>query len=479
MEFRSELENIMTAEELNFDPTPAFGKYKSVMPPESVAHPAKFNTNLVEFLILKYTKTGDVILDPMAGTGILGVIASLHGRNAIQVELEKRFYEWMEKARENVEKYPSLTSKGWIVNILGDARCLSELLSRVEYPENPNNIGNLPLGEIDAVITSPPYANIAKSEEGGISPHMQGLISKLSGIPVKEFAHDVEKLKEAVKIAQSKIPFKYSDNPANIGNLPLGEIDAVITSPPYLRSAESGAGVNRQREGDVRIGCSTVEHPDAIDNVREYGSIDVVITSPPYAHESTASKPTKLEELGLFKMGHSNELPYTEEDYREWRKHREGNIGKRKLFIRVPCSPEEAQFHDTRPERKGTIWEWTKEVEATLEVIEKVQRLKNDSKGRSETYLEAMLKVYNEMFKVLKPNGLAIVVIKPFIRNRKVVDLPYHTWLLMSRVGFKLEKLYKLRLKTQSFWRILYYRKNPDVPRIAHEYVIVTRKQTQ
>jgi hypothetical protein len=95
------------------------------------------------------------------------------------------------------------------------------------------------------------------------------------------------------------------------------------------------------------------------------------------------------------------------------------------------------------------------------------------------TYLSEMLKVYAQMFKVLKPGGLAIVVIKPFIRNKKVVDLPYHTWLLMSRVGFKLEKLYKLRLKSQSFWRILYYRKNPDVPRIAHEYVIVTRKQTQ
>jgi DNA modification methylase len=467
MEFRSELENIMTAEELNFDPTPAFGKYKSVMPPESVAHPAKFNTNLVEFLILKYTKTGDVILDPMAGTGILGVIASLHGRNAIQVELEKRFYEWMEKARENVEKYSSLTSKGWIVNILGDARRLSELLSRVGYPENPNNIGNLPLGEIDAVITSPPYSEALSEKAGGGS---------------KKNVLGVGMTSDGKKQGQGA-PIPYSTSEDNIGNLPHGSIDAVITSPPYLRSAESGAGVNRQREGDVRIGCSTVgrtvEHPDAIDNVREYGSIDVVITSPPYAHESTASKPTKLEELGLFKMGHSNELPYTEEDYREWRKHREGNIGKRKLFIRVPCSPEEAQFHDTRPERKGTIWEWTKEVEATLEVIEKVQRLKNDSKGRSETYLEAMLKVYNEMFKVLKPNGLAIVVIKPFIRNRKVVDLPYHTWLLMSRVGFKLEKLYKLRLKTQSFWRILYYRKNPDVPRIAHEYVIVTRKQTQ
>jgi hypothetical protein len=62
------------------------------------------------------------------------------------------------------------------------------------------------------------------------------------------------------------------------------------------------------------------------------------------------------------------------------------------------------------------------------------------------------------------------------VRNKKVVDLPWHTWLLMAKVGFKLEKLYKLRLKSQSFWRILYARKFPDAERICHEYVIVARK---
>jgi hypothetical protein len=82
------------------------------------------------------------------------------------------------------------------------------------------------------------------------------------------------------------------------------------------------------------------------------------------------------------------------------------------------------------------------------------------------------------MYKVLKPGGLAIIIVKPFIRNKRVVDLPYYTWILMSKVGFKLEKLYKLRLQNQSFWRILYYKKNPNIPRIAHEYVIVARKQS-
>jgi 16S rRNA G966 N2-methylase RsmD len=217
-EFISELEKIIPAIELDFPSSIAFGPYKKIMPSESIQHPAKFNVYLVEFLIKNFTREGEIVLDCMAGTGILGVIAALHGRNAIQVELERRFYDWMEKARENVEKLPTLSKKGWIVNICGDARKLSELLSQIQ----PSTI---------------------------------------------------------------------------------------ITSPPYLRSAEPGAGVNMQREGDVRIGCSTigrmVTHPNAIDNTREYGSIDAVITSPPFAGTSggkgeKSRKPINERYPGLF-----------------------------------------------------------------------------------------------------------------------------------------------------------------------------------
>jgi len=98
------------------------------------------------------------------------------------------------------------------------------------------------------------------------------------------------------------------------------------------------------------------------------------------------------------------------------------------------------------------------------------------TKDGKPTYLSEMLKVYRECYKVLKPNGLAIIVVKPFIRNKKPVDLPYHTYILLSKCGFLLEKLYKLRLKQQSFWRILYAKKHPDVPEIKHEYVLVCRK---
>jgi hypothetical protein len=415
------------------------------------------------------------------------------GKKAGEVKPEE-VEKYAERWEENVEKR-DWNSWGKSFHTPGRLRGIQSL--RDGYSNSKKNIGNLPFGQVDTIITSPPYSNIAKSKEGAISPHMQGLISKLSGIPLKDFAHNIEKLKEAVEIAQSKIPFKYGDSPNNIGNLPLGNIDCCITSPPYEGSLE---GTTRHTRGGIAsrdpalaqtgtyatrlsfgvpVGYSPSK--DNIGNLKssdeEYQAlVDTVITSPPYAHESTASKPTKFEKQGLFKMGHSKEEPYTKEDYRTWIKHKNGNISKRKLFIRIPCKPEEAQFRDTREGRKGTIWEWTKEVEATPEIIEQMQKLKSEKKGKSETYLEAMLKVYGEMFRVLKPGGLAIVVVKPFIRKKRAVDLPWHTWLLMAKVGFNLAKLYKLRIRQHSFWRILQYRKFPEVPIIAHEYVLVCQK---
>jgi hypothetical protein len=165
-EFVSKLEDLMPAEELLFEPTPAFGRYKPFLE-HAVAHPAKANTKLLEFLVRTFTEPGDVVLDPMAGSGSTGVVAALHGRNAVQVELERKFYEWMEKARENVERHSTLTPKGKIVNICGDARRLSELLSRA-----------------DVAITSPPYA---ETYTGGGDPQKRRERLIKAGHDPKEF----------------------------------------------------------------------------------------------------------------------------------------------------------------------------------------------------------------------------------------------------------------------------------------------------
>lgn len=338
-EFVSALEKIMPAKELLFDPTPGFGPYRRFLE-HAMAHPAKMNTLLLRFLIAKFTRPGDTILDPMCGSGSCGVVGALLGRNVIQVDIEERFVEWAEEARRRVERYLTLIPKGRIVNIRGDSRRLSELLRE----------------RVDAIVTSPPYSETMQAEHD----------------PEKELRRLQRKLKQGMRLSRSTVevikrgrwpPYgivvvtqPYSDNLKNIGNLPHGEIDAVITSPPCT---------NRAAGEKLAIG-------------------------------------------GIHRLS------------------------------------------------KGSI-----------------------ANPRRETYLEAMLKVYGEMWKVLKPGGPCIVVVKPFIRGGEIVDLPYQTWLLMEKVGFRLVELYKLRLRNISFWRVIYEREHPSVPKLRHEYVLVCRKPAQ
>jgi len=415
--FRSKLEDLMPAVELRLPPTPAFGDYRPYLE-HAISHPAKANVKLLEFLILKYTKEGDVILDPMSGTGSTGVVASLHGRNAVLVEIEPKFYEFIVKAKEKVERAETLTKKGWIVPILGDARKLSELLTDA----------------VDICVTSPPYA---ETELSGGDPERRAERLVRAGYDPNDFLGG--RARNAI--------LKHYDEPSgeshataksgeNIGALPLGPVDAIVTSPPYVQQHQGGPD-----SPEFRHGCIRTRYPskDSIGNL-PLGPVDAIITSPPYS-EGIGHDPGDNA---------SNEYAWRLELQKRYTRQMvsEGNIAK--LRLGDPA-----------------------DLEGGGDFGQLYRRLM--TKNGKPTYLSEMLLVYREMRKVLREEGRAIVIVKPFAKNRKIIDLPYLTYLLMSMVGFALEALYKLRLEVQSFWRVLYYRKNPDLPRIMHEYVIVAR----
>jgi len=409
--FISKVEEIKRAQELDFPPTPGFGKYKPLFPEKAVEHPAKMNTHLLEFLIERYTKEGEVILDPMAGTGSTGVLASLHNRNAILVELEKKFVEWINQAKEKVQTLPTLAPKGEIRVIQGDSRKLSELLKD---------------GQTDTVITSPPYATSKPFEDAEFMKRIaKDQSEKLRRREIKGHYMSEEARKRAFEKAKDG---KYEDK-NNIGNLPLGNVDTIITSPPYgeQQSPRRGGGnigfVRPSKDGkigtDLRDKSWFIsDNPDNIANLR-HGDIDTIITSPPYAEANRGG--------GIALKGY------------------EGRYGK----------DERLHSRHDRPLSDNP---------------------NNIGNMKKETYLQAMFQVYKEMYSVLKEGGRAIVVVRPFVRNKKVVDLPYHTWLLLEKVGFQLEDVWKLYLKNLSFWRLNQYKKNPEQEQVRHEYILVVKK---
>lgn len=55
--------------------------------------PSLFIKDIVMYCLLLTTKEGDTVLDPLAGTGSLGVVAEQLGRNSIMYEINKFLYE--------------------------------------------------------------------------------------------------------------------------------------------------------------------------------------------------------------------------------------------------------------------------------------------------------------------------------------------------------------------------------------------------
>ncbi len=77
--------------------------------PINEAHFATFPTKLIEPCILAGSKAGDFVIDPFFGSGTTGLVAALHGRNFIGIELKP---EYITIARKRLGEY------GFTFNVL-------------------------------------------------------------------------------------------------------------------------------------------------------------------------------------------------------------------------------------------------------------------------------------------------------------------------------------------------------------------------
>ncbi|WP_425425581.1 TRM11 family SAM-dependent methyltransferase [Amycolatopsis marina] len=110
--------------------------------PASTAHPAKMLPAVAAHAISQYTRPGELVFDPMAGSGTTLVEAIDAARRAVGVEYEPH---WVSVARANLDlgRHRGHHHEAEIVH--GDARQLPFLL-----PEKYR-------GQVALVLTSPPY----------------------------------------------------------------------------------------------------------------------------------------------------------------------------------------------------------------------------------------------------------------------------------------------------------------------------------
>ncbi len=183
----------------------------------SFSHPAKMLLPLELWLIENYTKPGDVILDPMAGSGTVLVACSM-GRHVIAVELEQKFVDMMKGNWQKIqERGPMLGCQmGKATIIQGDARNLEGLL-------------------VDRIITSPPYGELANEKKNTKSNVSREERLRRAGFNPSEFMGGTG------RNCSLEDGMRYSKDPENIGNLSYGSIDSIITSPPYEGQMDGGS----------------------------------------------------------------------------------------------------------------------------------------------------------------------------------------------------------------------------------------------
>jgi DNA modification methylase len=109
-------------------------------------HPAKFPETLAQEFIEFFTKPGQVVLDPMAGTGSTGEAALRCGRHSYGIELNPAYAQIARQVLEAVRLELGENAQGLNAEIItGNAAQAVGLLSVHKLPP------------IDYVLTSPPY----------------------------------------------------------------------------------------------------------------------------------------------------------------------------------------------------------------------------------------------------------------------------------------------------------------------------------
>ena len=373
---------------------------KRYFPPEAMMHPAKMDLGLLMHLVSRYTRPGEVVLDPMGGIGSL-LLACREGRNVVLVELEEHFVALARRAWDRIRALgPALGHRlGWAVILRGDARSLP-------FP-----------GGAEAVLFSPPYE---EHHQGGRDPHPERMQGSEAGLASRRYT------------------------------------DVVLTSPPWERAVHDYRHGLRELGPNFRGRRAWEERQD-----RGYGP-DAVLTSPPY----------QIAEPG----GGLNTLPPRpgRADQSGRRADAPSQALRRYTADLSLFSPPYAELHqggrDPNPPRLGV----SNQTDLMRYAHNGHSRNIGDLEG--EEYWREMERVYREVYRVLRPGGRMVVVVKGVSRNRSYVDLPSRTAKVCQEVGFAYEEVVARYIPHLSFWRRLQAQRYGLDPRLRYEYALVFRK---
>lgn len=342
--------------------------WKGIITPESFSHPAKVSSKLAERIYQHaiaegWLHEGSRVVDPFGGIGGFAFHAILNGMDMTLVELEPKF---VTLAQANIDAWNAkyrgrLPHFGTARIIQGDSRHLAQVI-----------------GAAEACISSPPFMQTS----GGHN------VTATEGV-----------LADAALIARhsggNRASNAYGYTEGQLGNLPPGNVEAVISSPPYAEGL--GHGMTKTRQIDIDKGLLSLAQSNYGSTPGQLASLprgappfDGCVSSPPY--EASLHTPDEGDNK-------------TRERYPDW--HGSGAAG------------------------------YQRQYSASIE------NLGNDS---GETFWSAAREIVAQVYQVLAPGAHAIWVTKRYIKDKKIVEFTEQWIALCESIGFKTLHIHRAML---------------------------------
>ena len=381
-----------------------------------VSYPAKFIPQVVRYAINTYTKEGDWIVDPFAGSGTVGVEAYLCKRNAVLLDLNLLLNHIMplkvHRGKEQLRK--ELMFK--LLDSMQENKLhrFTPSWSNVQYWYAPEILE----------LLSQYWGYIYSIEDSVYSAIIKSSLLKAS----KRFSYTEHR---TPKLARSKrklaaietllhenwkdqlIEIVYAHSLKTLGNIN----DFVMHTQHHQNQVEFQGGVD----------SSYIAVP------RE---CDALITSPPYLQAQEYIRSTKMD---LYWLGH------TDEEIKELSR------------LEIPYRKADRVIR----------------TETLDKVRDKLTR--KDLHNRLDSYFCHTINALENAMNRLKPNAAACI----FVGNPRIDGIEVELWRILveywTERGFGFEKVYEDRIKTRQLFGV---RKNKNPDGMKSEFLLILRKTT-
>jgi len=381
---------------------------------------------------------GDICIDPFFGIGTTGVIGASRGVQVYGVELEHKFCRLCEENFKLHRHTWETFGDPLPICFQGDSRELGKVLGSVLFRGGGRLVG------ADVCVGSPPYEGSVNSQSHGIDWSKAGQ------------ATGNRKRGEGCKQEETlRSQLKYDEcSEGQLGAMKSGDVDAVISSPPYQGSQQSQDGEFVMDSTDANPTARKLDSrtyfPATMDSDGQLTSLpagdvaDAIVSSPPYE--------------GSMMCG----------EYADPKK----------------CAEREKRYLAAHPELKGKRPNHAEYGQSTENLGNKLR----------DTFWHAAREIVQQCYAILKPGGIAAWVLKDFVRDGKRVPFSDDWRKLCESVEFQTVEWIKASLvkeerhpslfggdevrtkQRKGFFRRLAEKKGS--PRIDHEDVLIMQKDS-